>query len=53
MVRAIFTEGNLKSGGFSLYQYEKNKQGKTLSMNIFTASIDYGDRIEFDKSQLN
>lgn len=45
MVRAIFTEGNLKSGGFSLYQYEKNKQGKTLSMNIFTASIDYGDRI--------
>lgn len=53
MVRAIFTEGNLKSGGFSLYQYEENKQGKTLSMNIFTASIDYGDRIEFDKSQLN
>ena len=53
MVRTIFTEGNLKSGGFSLYQYEKNKQGKTLSMNIFTASIDYGDRIEFDKSQLN
>lgn len=53
MVRAIFTEGNLKSGGFSLYQYKKNKQGKTLSMNIFTASIDYGDRIEFDKSQLN
>lgn len=53
MVRAIFTEGNLKSGGFCLYQYEKNKQGKTLSMNIFTASIDYGDRIEFDKSQLN
>ena len=53
MVIAIFTEGNLKSGGFSLYQYEKNKQGKTLSMNIFTASIDYGDRIEFDKSQLN
>ncbi len=53
MVRAIFTEGNLKSSGFSLYQYEKNKQGKTLSMNIFTASIDYGDRIEFDKSQLN
>ena len=53
MVRAIFTEGNLKSGGFSLYQYEKNKQGKTLSMNLFAASIDYGDRIEFDKSQLN
>lgn len=53
MVRAIFTEGNLTSGGFSLYQYEKNKQGKTLSMNLFTASIDYGDRIEFDKSQLN
>lgn len=53
LVRAIFTEGNLKSGGFSLYQYEKNKQGKMLSMNIFTASIDYGDRIEFDKSQLN
>ncbi len=53
MVSAIFTEGNLTSGGFSLYQYEKNKQGKTLSMNIFTASIDYGDRIEFDKIQLN
>ena len=53
MVSAIFTEGKLRSGAFSLYQYEGNKQGKTLSMNLFAASIDYGDRIELDKSQLN
>lgn len=53
MVSAIFTEGKLRSGAFSLYQYEGDKQGKTLSMNLFAASINYGDRIEFDKSQLN
>ena len=50
---AIFMEDKLKSEAYSLYQYKENKKGAILSMTIFSSSIDYGERIDIDDTELS
>lgn len=50
---AVFMEDKLKSEAYSLYQYKENKKGAILSMTIFSSSIDYGERIDIDDTELS